>query len=204
MARIIMKFAIIIAGLLMVACGESAPKWRWEQKTIQMVLDGSLTINAADAAILAMEESWNASDHDGPQFTWSMDTSAGNQIDEDGRNLILMGPAEFSGREDDLGDAICWWDTDTGVIHECDILLNVDKPWIIANPGPDGVDRECQGYYDLWNLLAHELGHVLGLDDQRDEEDEELTMFFTSRMCEVRKRSPEAGDLDALNALYGN
>lgn len=93
----------------------------------------------------------------------------------------------------------------TGEIVHADIEFNgatygftaMDSPPCPKSPPPPR-PAPCVAI-DVQNTLTHEVGHLLGLDHSLDSE---ATMFKTADLGELKKRSPEADDLDGLCHLY--
>lgn len=57
--------------------------------------------------------------------------------------------------------------------------------------------------YDAWSTVAHELGHWLTLDDERNLSDYYNTMYFQADKGQTFRRSLEANDLSGIRAIYG-
>lgn len=82
----------------------------------------------------------------------------------------------------------------TREIVEWDMLLNTDYTW-----GNADVDSTAM---DLENIVTHELGHALGLNDQYELSCEPVTMFGYSANGEVSKRTLEQADIQGITELY--
>ena len=95
-----------------------------------------------------------------------------------------------------------WYNPDTMEIVDCDVIMNTKHDWGID---PDG---ELDGHiledaFDVRNIVTHEAGHVVGLDDLYDKTYSELTMYGYSEEGETKKISLENGDTLGTQALYG-
>jgi len=89
-----------------------------------------------------------------------------------------------------------------GGIVEWDIVLN-DPPFKWGDAGPTRESETAEArVMDLVDVLTHEAGHILGLGHPGGSCTEE-TMFPGFREGETKKRTLGAGDLAALDALYG-
>ena len=100
--------------------------------------------------------------------------------------------------------AVCfiWYNPDTNEIVDCDVVLNTKHDWGIDTDG------ELDGYiledaFDVRNIVTHEAGHVVGLDDLYDKAYSELTMYGYSEEGETKKISLENGDEWGTQFLYG-
>ncbi|MET0413258.1 MAG: matrixin family metalloprotease, partial [Polyangiaceae bacterium] len=80
---------------------------------------------------------------------------------------------------------------------DADIILNGEHKFGIFDEDPE---HETQNVYDLQNVLTHELGHLLGLGE--DYEDEYATMYAFSQPGETIKRDLEPVDVDSVVSLY--
>ena len=55
---------------------------------------------------------------------------------------------------------------------------------------------------DIENVMAHEMGHVAGLDHLEHSKGGCLTMYIYSGLGETQKRTPGWGDKRGLDRLY--
>ncbi len=97
--------------------------------------------------------------------------------------------------------AVCytWYSGDK--ILQFDIAFNTDFTWGDADPDNDGVGDPT--LMDLQNIATHELGHGFGLADIYKPKLSHLTMYGYSGYGDVAKRTLEQGDIDGIQALYG-
>jgi hypothetical protein len=58
------------------------------------------------------------------------------------------------------------------------------------------------GYYDVQNVITHEVGHVVGLCDIYDSWATEITMYGSASTGEIKKRTLETHDTVSANHLY--
>lgn len=97
---------------------------------------------------------------------------------------------------DYIAIAVMWYDPDTMIIWEFDIVFNTFHNW-----GIDPVKKDRA--FDIQNIATHEFGHPVGLDDLYDEIYSELTMYGYSSKGETKKCSLEEGDIAGAQQLYG-
>ncbi|HID90459.1 TPA: matrixin family metalloprotease, partial [Candidatus Bathyarchaeota archaeon] len=109
----------------------------------------------------------------------------------DGYNVVCWGFIDGIGGR--LAQCLVWYDTDTKLILESDIVFDDAEEWSTTGE-PDR--------YDVQNVGTHEVGHSLGLGDLYDPADSEETMYAYCMPGETDKRTLEAGDKAGLRALY--
>ena len=143
------------------------------------------------AAVNAAVEAWDEVTDD-DLFNYAGTTSE-KWYAEDGQNTISW--VKFIPR-DNIAVAVMWYDPDTMIIWEFDIVFNTMHKWGI-DPGKR--DRA----FDIQNIATHEFGHPTGLDDLYPTKYSELTMYGYSSKGETKKRSLEEGDIAGIRTLYG-
>jgi hypothetical protein len=85
---------------------------------------------------------------------------------------------------------------------DCDIILNTLQKWGIDSDG-EGTEYTLKKAFDVRNVMTHEAGHVVGLDDLEEEVYSELTMYAYTSKGETKKISLEEGDILGCQYLYG-
>ncbi len=126
-------------------------------------------------------------------FTRGANTSV-NKANYDGQNIISWGRTSGSA----LAVTYTWYNTSTGVVAEEDTIFNSKFSWAWSNQA----NCAYQGYYDAQNILTHELGHWMGLDDKYDSSFANNTMYGYGSPTEVKKNTLATGDVSAINSLY--
>ena len=98
-----------------------------------------------------------------------------------------------------------WRDIFTLEIVEVDVAMNIDLPWsqTILSPAqdPDKVTAST-GAYDVQNIMTHEAGHWLMLEDMYQKPAGVQTMYGYSTKDELKKRSLESGDEAGVQEIY--
>jgi hypothetical protein len=99
---------------------------------------------------------------------------------------------------DGLGGAIAvtqfmFW-VNTKELIKFDIIFDVEEPWAL-----DG----SESAFDVQNVMTHELGHTLVLDDLRSPRDGALTMHAYTWPGDVTKSDLGLGDILGIQAIYG-
>lgn len=117
-----------------------------------------------------------------------------NRANYDGQNIISWGRTSGSA----LAVTYTWYNTSTHVVAEEDTIFNSKFSWAWSN------QENCayQGYYDAQNILTHELGHWMGLDDKYDSSFINNTMYGYGSPTEVKKNTLATGDIAAVDLLY--
>lgn len=117
----------------------------------------------------------------------------------DGVNLVAWGRVSASGA---IAVTYTWYNATTGEAVEQDVIMNSKLPWkqtYVSNP--DAVCGDLYAY-DVQNILTHEVGHWVGLDDLYDDVDQDLTMYGYGDKGELKKVTLGLGDVKGMDALY--
>lgn len=146
------------------------------------------------AAIKSAVEAWD-SETTANLFEYAGTTDK-NWYKEDEQNTISW--VKFLPR-DAIAVAAMWFDQETGIIYEFDIVFNALHKWGID---PIKEDKDKIKAFDIQNIATHEFGHPVGLDDLYDSLYRELTMYGYSSKGETIKCSLEDGDILGVQALY--
>lgn len=111
----------------------------------------------------------------------------------DGKNSIVFGSYPYTGVIAVTG---IWYYSDSGQILEADMLLNTVYRWGNAVTDPSRMD--------LQNIVTHELGHVVGMDDITGRACIDATMYAYSWNGDIQKRDLASEDIFGLQTLYGH
>ncbi len=123
-------------------------------------------------------------------------TTDKNWYKEDSQNTVSW--VKFLPR-DYIAIASMWYDPNTMVVYEFDIVFNAFHKWGID---PIKEDKDKIKVFDIQNIATHEFGHPVGLDDLYDSLYRELTMYGYSSRGETIKCSLEKGDISGAEAHY--
>jgi hypothetical protein len=119
----------------------------------------------------------------------------------DNKNMIIWREAQWppagvtdpSVNKDTPAVTTLIYNTDNGLIVDADIDLNgVNFWWTVT-------DDTKAAATDIENILAHEIGHLLGLGHS---EEVEATMFSMTSSAELKKRSLEKDDTAGVCFVY--
>lgn len=112
----------------------------------------------------------------------------------DGQNIITWGRTSGSA----LAINYTWYNPTTKEAVENDTIFNSSYPWAWSQ----SADCAYPGFYDAQNILTHELGHRMGLNDAYEASFADNTMFGYGAMQEVKKNTLTNGDTNAVNLIY--
>lgn len=126
-------------------------------------------------------------------FTRGSDTTVAKSA-YDGKNVIAWG--RTSGNA--LGVTYVRYNTATGVVVDVDTIINKRFNWSWSN------SSVCANTttYDAENIMNHELGHWMGLDDVYTDEFVHNTMYGYGAKGEVKKNTLTTGDIAGIQAIY--
>lgn len=165
----------------------------WRQMPIQFAINPTnpygLSEEQIEDAVLTAVESWESVGA-AVEFEY-LGFSDVEEMGYDGDNVIYFSEAWEEG---DSKAAMTYnWTTEDGAIVAFDVGINAENwEWTI---GEDDV------IMDIENVMAHELGHVLGLG--HSDIDDLATMWETTVPGELMKRSLRPDDENGLLANYG-
>lgn len=125
--------------------------------------------------------------------TISYDDLAWDSSRLDGKNTIVWGDYPTEGV---IAVTIIWFNRATKTIVEFDIVLDTNYSWGNATNNDEVMD--------LQNIVTHELGHGLGLNDLYQSAAYQETMYGYSDYGETIKRDLYKGDKAGITKLYGS
>jgi len=172
----------------------------WERPQVEFALSpqvrSALGRTAAEEALTIAMEAWRGLPGV-PDMVLSSDLERGAEPDPtDGINGVYMARGRIDG--DRLAVTRSTYDASGGVLVDADIIISPAHPFgLLAEGAAEGDDA---GRYDLASVLAHEMGHVLGLGETMD--DPQATMWPYFGRGETHARTIETDDESGAMALY--
>ena len=138
-------------------------------------------------------DEWTAAISNKVTFARGSDTTV-SRTAYDGKNIIAWGRTSGSA----LGITYIRYYSSGGLVVDVDTIMNKRVPWSWSNQA-NCADTNS---YDAENILNHELGHWIGLDDEHDVIYQNNTMFGYGSKGEVKKVTLTAGDISGAAAIY--
>ncbi len=152
------------------------------------------SVGAGSTAIAAQSfGTWSGAVNNKITFTQGSDTFI-NKAALDGQNVITWGRTQGTA----LAVTYIWYDKTTGIASELDTIMNLKFFWKWS----DSSTCAWTNAYDAQDILTHELGHWMGLDDEYAGEFTNNTMFGYGSQMEAKKDTLTTGDISAVSSLY--
>lgn len=113
----------------------------------------------------------------------------------DGQNIIAWGRTQGTA----LGVTYIRYDTSTGLALDVDTIMNKKFAWMWS-----GGNATCaySNAYDAQDILTHEQGHWVGMDDMYDAAFQDATMYGYGAKTEVKKDTLTTGDSTGVFNIY--
>ncbi len=124
-----------------------------------------------------------------------------NRAVYDGKNIITWGRVSNSA----LAITYTWYYPSTGLVAEVDTIMNSPYLWSWSNPASwTDPSTTCAvvDSYDAQDILTHELGHWVGLDDYYTDPYINNTMYGYGSTTETKKDTLTTGDITGAAAIY--
>jgi len=123
-----------------------------------------------------------------------------NKAQLDGQNIIAWGRTSGTA----LAVSYIWYNTGTGELVEVDTIMNQKFTWYWSDPNNWPTSQTCaySDVYDAQNILTHELGHTVGLDDEYESSYINNTMYGYGSKGETKKNTLTTGDKNSALTLY--
>lgn len=118
-----------------------------------------------------------------------------NRAKYDGKNIIAWGRTSGTA----LAVTYTWYYTSSGLAAETDTIFNLKFPWYWNAANYMCTDANS---YDAQDILTHETGHWMGLNDTYTADFVNNTMFGYGSKGEVKKDTLTTGDVQGVQAIY--
>ena len=169
---------------------------KWNPLPVSYVINPSnpqgLSEGFVTSTISASAESWDsATSSELFNNAYGVNYSAQYGV-QNFQNALVFGDYPDSGV---IGVTSVWYTRVGKRIVEFDMLLNTDFTW-----GDADLNSRVM---DLQNIITHELGHGIGLDDIYSTSCLSVTMYGYSTEGETSKRTLETADIAGLQKMYG-
>ena len=132
-------------------------------------------------------------------FTVGSPTSA-TRAKLDGQNIIAWGRTSSSA----LAVTYIWYYASgllKGQVAEVDTIMNLRFNWSWTPYNPANLCADANSY-DAQDILTHELGHWVGLNDKYTSAYANNTMYGYGSKAEIKKDTLTSGDVSGVSAIY--
>lgn len=143
---------------------------------------------------------WSTAMNNAVAITPGADTTV-TRAQFDGANIIAWGRTSGTA----LAVSYIWYNKATGALSEVDTIMNSKFSWKWSNPATWQTGQVCayQGVYDAQDILTHELGHTVGLNDEYTTADYgNATMYGYGAKGETKKDTLTTGDIGGVWLIY--
>ncbi len=137
-------------------------------------------------------DAWRSATGNNVNFVQGSDTIANKQA-YDGQNIVAWGRTSGTA----LAVTYIRYDSSASVV-DVDTIMNQKFPWMWSNQS----NCAYTNVYDAQDILTHEQGHWVGLDDEYDANFQNNTMYGYGSTGEVKKDSLTTGDITGAAAIY--
>jgi hypothetical protein len=185
----------------------------WQTAHVSFVLDDGLVaaVSGASPAIAAAAQGWSGVS--GAPLLSVAPGPGGTQPKVDGTNTILFAPQGYAPAGNALAITVLSYDESTGAIVDADIVVNGMHAFAVlasgataprgaapvATEGSSGT-ASPHDVFDLQHVVAHEVGHALGLGDEPTEPSDLMYPYTLPEDASVRW--PASDDLAGIDSIY--
>lgn len=166
---------------------------KWRTSSVKYWVNTAGGPSGSYSAITSAMDTWTNVDTSIFTFSYEGTSNIPNPNQYDGKNIVGFLSFTSLGFTQSLGVSYIWHYPSTGEIIETDIFLNTDYPL--------STDMSLNSF-DVQNMVTHELGHSLCLDDLYSTNDSEKTMYWVMSKGETKKRTLDQDDINGITYLY--
>lgn len=191
----------------------------WEQRSVSYTIDASVgrAVSRGNEATIDAMGKWSGS-VGAPELEVSAEDALSPKSPSfDRKNGIFFMKKGYAPAGRALAITVLTYDNESGNILDADVIFNgkyqfeVLKPVVIETgdthiSNTDGISHDADSeesqdaIYDLQHVIAHELGHSLGMNDELGRRD--ALMYRYSAPNDASLRAPAADDIAGLAELY--
>ncbi|OGH12261.1 MAG: hypothetical protein A2857_00650 [Candidatus Levybacteria bacterium RIFCSPHIGHO2_01_FULL_36_15] len=153
---------------------------------------GSNLVNIADSAFAT----WSSSSVGAKVAFVNGGTTGISRKGFDRNNIIAWGRTSGSA----LAVTYTWYYPSTGLVAEVDTIMNKKYQWSWTAYSADACVNS--NTYDAQDILTHELGHWIGLNDEYTSSYVNSTMYGYGSKGEIKKDTLTTGDSAGVSAIY--
>ena len=170
---------------------------RWYARSVTMHVDPALETmlpaGQVRAALNMASDAWRGIG-DAPEIVIAEGAPKAYDADKRNNGVYLLKQWPFG--SDQLAVTVLTYST-TGQILGMDVLVNGSKRFDMLSEEQSALGADA---HDFAAVMTHEFGHVLGLDEDHD--DEQATMWPYIRKGEVHQRTLAVGDEQGVTEAY--
>lgn len=188
----------------------------WETDNVQFTLDPSVEANVTSGADATKEAmgSWSGT-VGAPDLVGNAPTAdSPTQPTFDRKNGVFFAPGGYDPAGKALAITVLTYDNATGKILDADVIFNGMYSFAVLPADAHGDDSDATDtesvadegsvdpgtIYDLHHVVAHELGHSLGMNDEM--QNKSALMYKYTSPDDATLRGPASDDVTGLAELY--
>ena len=178
---------------------------RWNDKTVDLVVDSSVDeVPGASDALTSAIKAWSGKN--GAPALKVEEPEGSLSPGFDGKNVVFYNAAGFEPASGEaLAVTVLTFDSDTGEVLDADIVLNGKYPLGVVDDSTTSAQNKGARddiVYDVKRVMAHEVGHALGLGDELGKSTSLMYPYVPSDTTLMAK--PASDDLDGLQTIYAD
>lgn len=176
--------------------GWHLPNGQWVYRLNTISVPSSVGSNNFNTIAQLSFSAWQNAINSKVTFVSGSPTSI-NRAKYDGQNIVAWGRTSGSA----LAVTYTWYYPNTGLVAETDTIINQKFPWSWTD---QSLHPTCglENSYDAQNILTHEIGHWMGLNDEYANEYINNTMYGYGFKAEVKKDTLTGGDINGVKSIY--